>query len=128
MKRSPSGKGMLMERSNSSSSVRIGVRRVDLLILDPLTVGSSCAVKCCNVTRMSVFGQGEAEEQLINGVGKWSAFPKDIRRCIVVSDPFLSMDRRRAKADTLSGVGYGMDNMTDSIAVRGNISGQISEC
>ncbi len=68
MKRSPSGKGTLMESSNSSSSVRIGVGRVDLLMLDPLAVGSSCAVKCCDVTRTSVFGQGEAEEQLINCV------------------------------------------------------------
>ncbi len=46
----------------------------------------------------------------------------------MVSDPFPSTDRRRAKADTLSGVGYGTDNVTDPIAVRGNVSGQIGEC
>ncbi len=46
----------------------------------------------------------------------------------MVSDPFPSMDERRAKADTLSGVEYGTDNVTDSTAVRGNISRQIDEC
>ncbi len=65
-----------------------------------------------------MFGQGDAEEQLIEGVGGWCVFLKNIRRCVVVSDPFPSTDKRRVKADTLSGVGYGTDNVTDSIAVR----------
>ncbi len=47
---------------------------------------------------------------------------------MVVSDPFLSTDGRKTKVDTVSSIGYGTDNMTDSIAERENVSGQIDEC
>ncbi len=86
-----------------------------------------CAVKCCDVTQTSVFGQGDAEEQLIKGVDGWCAFPKDIRRCVVVSDPFPSTDGCKVMTETVSSVGYGMDNATDLTAVKEHINRQIGE-
>ncbi len=47
---------------------------------------------------------------------------------MVVSDLFLSTDGHKTKVNTVSGVRYGTDNTTDSIAGRGNISGQIDKC